>query len=77
MSEDPTGWVHALIVERQAKVVVVASEVAAIRHQSLMSETPEREYKTPHPFDHLFLYALKLLRDGKDEDSYKNHFVVT
>lgn len=77
VSEDPRGWVHALVVERQAKVVIVASEVAAIRHRSLMSEVPERAYKTPHPFDHLFLYAMKLLRDGKDEDSYKNHFVVT
>ncbi|KAL0267155.1 UNVERIFIED_CONTAM: hypothetical protein PYX00_009504 [Menopon gallinae] len=77
ISQDPEGWVHALIVERQAKVIIVASEVAAIRHRSLMGEYPELSYKSPHPFDNLFLYALKILRDGMDEDSYKNHFVVT
>lgn len=77
VSEDPQGWVRALIVERQAKVVIVASEVGAIRHRSLLEDYPEREFRTPHPFDDLFIYALKLLRDGMDENSYKNHFVVT
>lgn len=77
MSEDPKGWVHALIVERQAKLIIIASEVAAIEHRSLLDEFPKRFYKTPHPFDHLFLYAIRLIRDGMNDESYKNLFVVT
>lgn len=75
MSEDPKGWVQALIVERQAKVIIIASEGAAM-HQHFMESDQTPSSVTNHPFDHLFLFALRLIRDTADDDSYKNHFIV-
>lgn len=72
VSVDPEGWVRELIMEREAKVVLVASRAAAINNK-----TDAVTYRNPHAFDHLFPYIIKLLRDSPNENSYRNHFVVT
>ncbi|EEB16059.1 hypothetical protein Phum_PHUM401430 [Pediculus humanus corporis] len=78
ISANPKDWLRRLIVERRVKIIVIASEVCPIRTGSQkMGERTDRYEKFPHPFDDLYLYAIRLIRDTMNEESYKNLFVVT
>ncbi|KAK6636304.1 hypothetical protein RUM43_009963 [Polyplax serrata] len=77
VSLDPKGWIHTLIVEREAKVIIVSSAAGAAQHKSLLDNAYTNSNENPHPFDGLYLYAIRIVRDGLKEDSYKNLFVIS